>query len=137
MANYINKLNLKRSSGLDFSDRGKVPALDQHPDLNSNYEKLEDDQPSHLRRNKTERRRLQGLQRSHVSGAAPVGPYIPTTLREKWRMWMINEGGRRMFFFVWIFLHVLVALFGFMNYQMKDNFNTARATFGLGFGESL
>lgn len=50
---------------------------------------------------------------------------------------MVNEGGRRIFFFSWIFLHFLVALFGFFNYQLKDNNVNARATFGETFGELL
>jgi len=130
MANYLDKF--KRSSGLDFSDREKVSALDQHPDMNSNYLRLADEQPAHLQRNKTERRRLQGLQRSHGASTA-VTAYKPNTLGEKWRVWMINEGGRRIFFFVWVFLHALVFAFGFMHYQMKDNFTGARSTFKLGF----
>jgi len=125
MADYLNQF--KRSSSLDSSDSGKVSALDQHPDTNRSA----DEQPAHLQRNKTERRRLQGLQ-SHGASVA-VTAHKPTTLGEKWKIWMINDGGRRMFFFVWIFLHVLVAAFGFMNYQMKDNFNGARTTFKLGF----
>jgi len=36
-----------------------------------------------------------------------------------------------MFFGVWIFLHLLVAALGFVHYQLKDNLNTARATFGV------
>jgi hypothetical protein len=46
---------------------------------------------------------------------------------------MINEGGKRLFFFSWIFLHLLVAVFGFLNYQLKDNLTTARAMFGITF----
>lgn len=119
----------KRSSGLDFSD-GKVPALEQHPDM-SNIALAP--QASHLQRNKTERRRLQGLQRSNTAVSAKVGPYKPSSWREKWALWMINEGGRRMFFFVWIFLHLLVFVLGTLHYQLKDNLVTARATFGVTF----
>ena len=116
-----------RSSGLDFSD-GRVPALEQHPDVAVNAS-----QPSHLQRNKTERRRLQGLQRSDTMTATKVTPYKPSTMREKWSLWMINEGGRRLFFFVWIFLHLLVGVFGVLHYQLKDNLVGARATFGVTF----
>ena len=117
-----------RSSGLDFSD-GKVPSLDQHPDMDRPL----GGQNVYLQRNKTERRRLQGLQRSNTSASIKVAPYVPKTLGEKWNVWMINEGGRRMFFFVWIFLHILVAVFGAFHYQTKDNLTTARATFGVTF----
>jgi NADPH oxidase len=50
---------------------------------------------------------------------------------------MINEGGRQLFFGVWIFLHLLVAVFGFLNYQLKDNLVDARATFGVTFSVYL
>ncbi|ETW77417.1 putative NADPH oxidase [Heterobasidion irregulare TC 32-1] len=115
-----------RSSGFDFSDR--PPAFDQHPDLN-----MDGNQPSHLQRNKTERRRLQGLQRSNTTAANPSLVYVPKTWKEKWDLWMINEGGRRLFFFVWIFLHLLVAAFGALHYQLKDNLVTARSIFGSTF----
>ncbi len=91
-------------------------------------------QPTHLQRNKTERRRLQGLQRFNTAIPAITTVYQPKTLWEKWDRWMINDGGKRLFFFVWIFLHLLVAVFGFLNYQLKDNLSTARTTFGLTFG---
>lgn len=116
----------KHSSGLDFSDRG---TLDQHPDMSNNYLGRA---PSHLQRNKTERRRLQGLQRS-LSNSVTKVPFKPQGWRQKWNLWMINEGSRQIFFGVWIFLHLLVAVFGFINYQLKDNSVNARATFGITF----
>lgn len=115
--------------GFDFSD-GAQPPLDAHPDLNYN---VDAPQPAHLQRNKTERRRLQGLQRSNTTTSKPVTPYEPKTLKEKWDLWMINEGGRRLFFAVWVFLHLLVAAFGVLHYGLKDNLTTARATFGVTF----
>ena len=131
MAAYSNKA--KRSSGLDFSDRGQISALDQHPDLKETYANGAA-KPSHLQRNKTERRRLQPLQRTNTAGSAPKETHKPKRLLDKWGVWMINEGGRRLFFFVWIFLHLLVFAFGFVHYQLKDNLNNARASFGYGFG---
>ena len=130
MASYLNRI--KRSSGLDFSDRGRVSSLDQHPDLKETYANGTG-QPSHLQRNKTERRRLQPLQRTNTAGSAPKKPYKPQGFVEKWSVWMINEGGRRLFFAVWVFLHLLVFAFGFVHYQLKDNLNNARAAFGYGF----
>ncbi|KAF8493536.1 NADPH oxidase isoform 2 [Gautieria morchelliformis] len=111
-----------RSSGLDFSDR--APEID-HPDLVINP----DGGPAHLQRNKTERRRLQGLMRPDLHQRAVVSE--KPTLRGKWERWMVNEGGRRIFFGVWIFLQLLVAVFGFINYELKDNNVNARATFGI------
>src|SRR5216683_1273976 len=119
--------------GLDFSD-GAQPPLDAHPDLNYDADAP---QPAHLQRNKTERRRLQGLQRTNTSASKPVTPYQPKTLKEKWDLWMINEGGKRLFFSVWVFLHLLVAVFGFLNYDLKDNLTGARATFGITYRTSL
>ena len=131
MASYFNRI--KRSSGLDFSDRGQLSQLDQHPDLKETYANGTS-QPSHLQRNKTERRRLQPLQRTNTIGSAQKGPYKPKKFFEKWSVWMINEGGRRLFFSVWIVLHLLVFAFGFIHYQLNDDFNNARAAFGYGYG---
>lgn len=117
---------VNRSSGLDFSDRN--PVLDQHPDM----PKYTGEQPSHLQRNKTERRRLQGLQRTLTTTSAK-GPFKAKNLFQKYKLWMINEGGRQLFFGIWIFLHMLVAIFGFFHYQLKDNSENARALFGITF----
>jgi NADPH oxidase len=130
----------KRSSGLDFSDKANPnpfadqnPFLDQHPDMQS----YATNGSSLLARNKTERRRLQGLQRSNTNSsgarAAVVVPDVPDSFMQRWKLWMINEGGRSLFFGTWIFLHFAVALFGFFHYQLKDNLTNARATFGITF----
>ncbi|KAI0034788.1 NADPH oxidase [Vararia minispora EC-137] len=119
-----------RTDGLDFGET--VPAsMTMHPDLPS-YAPGE--QPSHLQRNKTERRRLQGLQRSATTVAAKTLEYKPNGWREKWEKWMINEGGRRVFFFVWVFLHLVVYAFGEVHYTLKDNLTNSNATFGPTFG---
>jgi len=96
--------------------------------MNSYY--VGTNQPSHLQRNKTERRRLQGLQLVLTPSLESKEP-AHKKLHEKWDVWMINEGGRQLFFAVWIFLHLLVAAFGAVNYQFKDNLVNARATFGV------
>jgi hypothetical protein len=119
-----------RNDGLDVSD-GAQPPLDAHPDLDFNADAP---QPAHLQRNKTERRRLQGLQRSNTAASRVTTPYEPSTFREKWAHWMINEGGKRLFFAVWVLLHLLVAAFGALNYGLKDNLTQARATFGITYG---
>ncbi|KAH9929095.1 NADPH oxidase [Epithele typhae] len=117
----------RRSADMDFSD-GKIPSIEQHPDIVING-----NQPGHLQRNKTERRRLQGLQRTNSNVSVPVGPYVPRTAMEKFNHWMINEGGRRLFLYAFFLLHALVIAFGFMHYQIKDNSVGARATFGITF----
>jgi len=113
-----------RSSGLDFSDRG------DHPDL-----VIDPNGPSHLQRNKTERRRLQGLMRPDLHPIHNGTNNGPPTIRAKLDHWMVNEGGRRLFFGVWILLQLLVALFGFFNYRFKDNLDNARRTFGITYRE--
>jgi len=99
--------------------------VDPHPDV-----VLNTGNPN-LQRNKSERNRLQGLMRitSNASTSAEGG-WQPSSWKEKWDLWMINEGGRRLFFFSWIFLQILVFIFGWFNYQMKDNSVGARALFG-------
>jgi NADPH oxidase len=125
-----------RSSGLDFSDgrlTGPVATLAAHPDL-ADYKTLTS-QPSHLQRNKTERRRLQGLQRTLTTSSATKGAPEQKGWKDRFDVWMINEGGKQLFFGVYIFLHLLVAVFGFMHYQLKDSSQGARDTFGFTFRE--
>lgn len=126
--------NQNRNSGYDFSD-GKVPSLDQHPDMAATYA-VPGTQPSHLQRNKTERRRLQGLQRSNTTVSTKSLVYKPNSWREKWDHWMINEGGKRLFFAAFLLLHALVIAFGFMHYSLKDNSVGARSIFGVTFRKS-
>lgn len=91
--------------------------------------------PTHLARNKTERRRLQGLMQKTEVVKRAVVPINPKMLRvkERWDYWMVNDGARQLFMGVWVFLHMVVFAFGWMNYYLKDNLTIARATFGLGY----
>ncbi|TFK29465.1 NADPH oxidase isoform 2 [Coprinopsis marcescibilis] len=126
-----------RNSGFDFSDgRGSAPnaAVAQHPDLADNKILTGNNQPGHLQRNKTERRRLQGLQRTNTTTSMVTRtPMEERTFRQRASVWMINEGGRQLFFGVWIVLHLLVGVFGFFHYQMNDNSQGARDAFGITF----
>lgn len=118
----------KRSSALDFSDsRPSIinDTFEQHLDLADNTGAV------HLQRNRTERRRLQGLQRTLTNASLYMAPPTRKNFQEKFNVWLINEGGRQIFFAIWIFLHMLVIAFGFINYQLKDNLVDARATFGI------
>ncbi|KAJ8082261.1 hypothetical protein PM082_008109 [Marasmius tenuissimus] len=109
--------------GLDFVDKN----VNDHPDFASIYT----DRPSHLRRNLSERNRLQTLQRRlTMNSDIQAGPFQPTTLVERINVWLINEGGRQVFFGVWIFLHLLVAAFGFVHFFFKDDLANARRLFG-------
>lgn len=123
----------KRSSSFDFSD-GKIPPLTQHPDMDNPFADNVN-QPSHLERNKSERRRLQGLQRSNPMTTMTPTPYKPQGWHDKWRVWMINEGGKRLFFSFFVLLHLLVMAFGFSYYDLKDSFVGARKTFGITYRE--
>jgi len=123
-------MSLKRSSALDFKDRN--PFNDQDPFVDSGDIYPLNPIPDHLQRNKSERLRLQGIQQ-HLPNAATI-PNGPRTLGQKFDLWMINEGGKRLFFFAWIFFHMLVIAFGFMNYQLSDDLTGARATFGITYG---
>ncbi|KAG6380204.1 hypothetical protein JVT61DRAFT_8295 [Boletus reticuloceps] len=127
----------KRSSGFDFKDRN--PFVDQNPFIESkaasDYMHLGASIGMSLHRNKSERDRLQGIQQRWINGSTPKGPQKPTTLGQKFDLWMINEGGKRLFFFSWIFFHCLVIAFGFMNYQLSDDLTSARATFGITYGQ--
>ena len=121
--------NWKRASSLDFSD-GKMPPLSQHPDMANPFADngLE---PNHLQRNKSERRRLQPLQRTNTTGTMPATPYRPTGWMERFDVWMINEGGKRLFFVFFILLHILVILFGAFYYGTSDDLVGDRKTFGV------
>ncbi|MCJ1308705.1 hypothetical protein MMC25_002359 [Agyrium rufum] len=82
-------------------------------------------------RNGGERTRLPPLARMLMSGEMNGEPPRDLTPREKIERWMVNEGSRRVLVGIWGLLHLLIFIFGFLNYQLKDNLTTARATFGL------
>ena len=62
-----------------------------------------------------------------MSGAAPRD----LTPREKFDKWLVNEGSRRLFVFIFVVVHGMVFAFGFVTYQVKDNLTIARGTFGI------
>ncbi|KAL8797537.1 MAG: hypothetical protein Q9195_000354 [Heterodermia aff. obscurata] len=62
-----------------------------------------------------------------MSGEAPRD----LTWAEKFDRWMVNEGYRRLFVLLFVAVHGMVYTFGFLNFHMKDNLTTARATFGI------
>lgn len=119
-----------RKDGLDFADTSPNNNLMDHPDMAFDNQA----RPVHLQRHKTERSRLQGLQRTLTNASKPASK--PSGLQARFQVWMINEGGRQLFFGVFIFFHVLVGVLGFLHYQRKDNLVNARRIFGLGFCKS-
>ncbi|KAI1122341.1 ferric reductase NAD binding domain-containing protein [Nemania abortiva] len=78
----------------------------------------------------SERSRWTPLTRMLLSGEMTQERQKELTMREKFDKWMINEGYRRFFVFVFMFLHALVFAFGFVNYAVKDSLQIARNTFG-------
>lgn len=118
---------MNNTTGMDFADR--APPLDEHPDM-----VVANPGKANLQRNKTERRRLQGLMRVESTGPRTTAVDMKKmSAKERFDLWMVNEGGRRIFFFLWVFTHALVFTFGFVHYQLKDNLTQARATFGITF----
>ncbi|KAN0101574.1 Ferric reductase NAD binding domain containing protein [Hyaloscypha variabilis] len=79
----------------------------------------------------SERARWPPLTRMLMSGEMSGERPKELNMREKFDRWMVNEGYRRFFVFVFAAIHLMVFSFGFMNYQIKDNLTIARSTFGL------
>lgn len=52
---------------------------------------------------------------------------------ERFKLWMVNDGQRRFFIAAWILLHTLVFSLGMVTWQISDNFNGARQTYGVTF----
>jgi hypothetical protein len=78
-----------------------------------------------------ERSRLSPLTRMLMSGEVSGEAPRNLTLWEKYDRWMVNEGSRRLFVFVFVLVHAMVFAFGFVNYDLKDNLTGARGTFGI------
>jgi NADPH oxidase 2 len=120
----LYNMSKKRSSGLDFADRGPS---------NTNNVTIAYNQAngSVIQRNRSERKRLQGFQQTLTNVSSYMAPHTQRTFKEKFNVWLINEGGRQIFFGSWMFLHLLVVVFGFFNYGLSDDLVDARATFGI------
>ena len=80
-----------------------------------------------------ERSRWPPLTRMLMSGEMSDEKARELTRKEKFDVWMVNEGYRRFFVFTFAILHVMVFVFGMMNYGLKDNSIGSRNRFGLTF----
>ncbi|KAF1839701.1 hypothetical protein BDW02DRAFT_6609 [Decorospora gaudefroyi] len=80
-----------------------------------------------------ERSRWPPLTRMLMSGEMSDERPRELTRKEKFDVWMVNEGYRRFFVFVFVILHIFVFVFGMMNYGLKDNSVGSRNQFGLTF----
>ncbi|KFX98507.1 hypothetical protein O988_04301, partial [Pseudogymnoascus sp. VKM F-3808] len=78
----------------------------------------------------SERARWPPLTRMLMSGEMNAETKRDYNWKEKFDKWMVNEGYRRFFVFVFATIHAMVFAFGFMNYQLKDNLQNGRVTFG-------
>ena len=79
----------------------------------------------------SERARWPPLTRMLMSGEMSGEAPRDLTWTEKFDRWMVNEGYRRLFVLLFVAVHGMVYTFGFLNFHMKDNLTTARATFGI------
>ncbi|KAJ4987341.1 ferric reductase like transmembrane component [Stagonosporopsis vannaccii] len=80
-----------------------------------------------------ERSRWPPLTRMLMSGEMSEEKGRQLTRKERFDVWMVNEGYRRLFVFTFAILHVMVFVFGMMNYGLKDNSIGTRAKFGITF----
>ncbi|KAL8711072.1 MAG: hypothetical protein Q9220_004453 [cf. Caloplaca sp. 1 TL-2023] len=80
---------------------------------------------------RTIRTRFPPLTRILMSGEMSSIPPRQLRLVEKLDRWVANKGARILALALFIVVHVMVFVFGFLNYHLKDNLNNARATFGL------
>ncbi|KAK9765605.1 hypothetical protein K7432_005925 [Basidiobolus ranarum] len=68
----------------------------------------------------------------------PYQSYPPVALskptwKQKFDVWMVNDGQRVIFFGLWVFIQFLIFSLAFVNYWFGDNFSNSRTTFGLTF----
>ncbi|KAI9814305.1 MAG: hypothetical protein M1832_005945 [Thelocarpon impressellum] len=82
-------------------------------------------------RSDKERSRWPPLTKLLMSGEMTAEGPRTLLFKEKIDRWMVNEGYHQLFLAVFITVHVMIFIFGFINYQMKDNLYNARITFGI------
>lgn len=68
-----------------------------------------------------------------MSGEMSATPPRKLRLVEQVDRWAANEGSQFLFLAIFAVVHTMVFVFGFLNYHMKDNLSTARATFGASY----
>jgi len=65
-----------------------------------------------------------------MSGEMSGEPPRAFTPREKFDVWMVNEGYRRLFVVIFALVHLMIFAFAVLNFNLKDNLTGARSTFG-------
>lgn len=99
-------------------------------------ESLREDFPGEMTHDfseKSERARWPPLTRMLMSGEMSGEPPRDLTFKEKLDVWMVNEGYRRISVGVFAVVHLMVFVFAFLNFDLKDNLTGARSAFGRGF----
>lgn len=81
----------------------------------------------------SERSRWTPLTRMLLSGEMTQEKQKDLSSRERFDRWMVNEGYRRFFVFVFVILHGLVFAFAAVNFALKDNLAIARELLGFTF----
>lgn len=76
------------------------------------------------------RSRVPPLTRMLMSGEMSGEPPRDLTMKERFDVWMVNEGYRRLFVVIFGLVHVMIFAFAFLNYDLKDNLTGARTSFG-------
>ncbi|RDA82698.1 hypothetical protein CP532_3921 [Ophiocordyceps camponoti-leonardi (nom. inval.)] len=79
----------------------------------------------------SERSRWSPLTRMLLSGEMTQEKQATLTSRERFDRWMINEGYRRIFVFVFMLAHALIFAFASVHYALKDSLQQARDLFGV------
>ena len=87
-----------------FDPRGSIHGMKGFHKMDDDENWAQQREPAHLQRNKTERRRLQGLMRSDSSMSKLSTPSLKdgNTFMQRMNVWMINEGKRQTFVAIWI-----------------------------------
>ncbi|CAH7689255.1 ferric reductase NAD binding domain-containing protein [Phakopsora pachyrhizi] len=135
------------NNDMDFSDQPPLYPMPNSDGTNSFGPPISpSDLPSHLRKNLSEKARLQGLMAGNRSSFLSVSSegYGGSTSRvdlsrgviieskgTRFKSWMVNEGGRKFFIWTWIFIHIFSYICAFLNFLLKDNLTQARATFNI------
>ena len=65
-----------------------------------------------------------------LSGEVGTDAPRDLTLQEKVERWMVTKGSKQIPVLLFAIVHAMIFAFGYLNYNLKDNLDTARATFG-------
>ncbi|KAK2741368.1 hypothetical protein FQN57_005652 [Myotisia sp. PD_48] len=78
----------------------------------------------------SERARWPALTRMLTSGEMSNEQARKLTIMQKFDRWMVNDGWRRLFVGLFVLAHVMIFVFGMLNYGVNENLSEARSVFG-------